>query len=56
MMRARPPSSLVLGADHGDGVTRLGAQLPLCDNIQTVTSRGASLRTPLLEDDRESCV
>lgn len=58
MMRPRPPpGSLVLGqADHDDGrMTRLG--LPLCDNIQvSVTRAGASLRTPLLEDDRESCV
>lgn len=57
--RRVPPSSLVLGQEPGYdddliGVnTRLG--LPLCDSINMNPNR-ASLRTPLLEDDRESCV
>ena len=44
---------MVLGPEHDMvGVnTRLG--LPLCDNINV---NRTSLRTPLLEDDRESCV
>lgn len=59
--RQTPPNSLMLGGpdDHGFGfsglnsasITRLG--LPLCDGI---TVNRTSLRTPLLEDDRESCV
>ena len=49
--RRPPPSSLVLGPGDDDGVTRLA--LPLCDNIR---AGATSLRTPLLEDDRESCV
>ena len=59
--RRVPPSSLVLGqqgpAGYEDDLigvnTRLG--LPLCDGINVNPNR-ASLRTPLLEDDRESCV
>ena len=42
-LQRRPPAS--------PGNSRLG--LPLCDNINLNRN---SLRTPLLEDDRESCV
>lgn len=53
--RAAPPNSLILENEHRDDIigvnTRLG--LPLCDNINTIRP---NLRTPLLEDDRESCV
>ena len=54
MSRRMPgPGVSGVGVD-GDMVglnTRMG--LPLCDNINVNRS---SLRTPLLEDDRESCV
>ena len=59
--RQTPPNSLMLGGPEEQGfsftgmnsasLTRLG--LPLCDGI---TVNRTSLRTPLLEDDRESCV
>ena len=59
--RQTPPNTLMLGGldDHGlsfssfnsGSISRLG--LPLCDGI---TVNRTSLRTPLLEDDRESCV
>ena len=57
----KPPNSLLLGdpfehrygytSDKAGSITRLG--LPLCDGISV---NRTSLRTPLLEDDRESCV
>jgi hypothetical protein len=60
--RQTPPSSLILGGQEDQhrfgfsslnsaSISRLG--LPLCDGI---TMNRTSLRTPLLEDDRESCV
>ena len=53
--RQPPPNTLVLGGVDEQGfsssLSRLG--LPLCDGI---TVNRTSLRTPLLEDDRESCV
>ena len=53
----RPPTSLVLGSGPLEDRARLGPGLqPLCDNLASGGLHRASLRTPLLEDDRESCV